>query len=112
MNSTVDRYAMTATAGAWIWFALMAGGWAAFWTLAVLADARLAELWHDLRDLPLVVEAVVWLALFPLVLATAVWESAWDAWLRLCLVLAFTVLWSGLFLPRRQPSSSRPSESA
>jgi hypothetical protein len=68
-------------------------------------NRRSATSGGDLRDLPLVVEALVWLALFPFVLDTAVWERPWETWLRLLLVFSFALLWSTLFFPRKRPAS-------
>jgi hypothetical protein len=93
------------TVGGYVWFALMLGGWTVFFVLLVFAQSTVGELWRELRDLPIVVEGLVWLLLFPFVLATAVWESSWDEWLRLLLVSMFALVWSALFFPRkRQPS--------
>jgi hypothetical protein len=90
------------TLGGWIWFVLMIGGWSAFFGLLLFSEPRLAELWAELRDLPLLVEGLVWLMLFPLVLATAVWESSWDDPLRFALVCAFALAWSTMFFPRKR----------
>jgi hypothetical protein len=86
----------------WVWFALMIGGWSAFFGLLLFSDSTLDELRQSLRDLPFVVEGLVWLLLFPLVLATAVWESSWEAWFRLALVCCFTLVWSAIFFPRKR----------
>jgi hypothetical protein len=87
---------------AWIWFALMIGGWSAFFALVLFSESTLSNLWAGVRDLPLLAEGLVWLLLFPLTLATAVWESSWETWLRLLLVACFTVGWSLAFFPRRK----------
>jgi hypothetical protein len=86
----------------WIWFALIIGGWSAFLVLVLFSESALSNLWEGLRDLPLLVEGLVWLLFFPLVLATAVWESSWETWLRVLLVACFTLGWSLAFLPRRK----------
>jgi cell division protein FtsW (lipid II flippase) len=86
----------------WVWFALMIGGWSAFFGLLLFSDSTLDELRQSLRDLPLVIEALVWLLLFPLVLATAVWESSWETWFRLALVCCFALVWSAIFFPRKR----------
>lgn len=89
------------TLGGWIWFALMVGGWVLFFALVLFSEATLSELWRELRSWPIVVEGLVWLLLFPLVLATAVWESSWDGWVRVLLVCCFAGAWSAMFFPRR-----------
>jgi hypothetical protein len=86
----------------WIWFALMIGGWSALFALVIFAEAALSDLWEGLRDLPLLAEGLVWLLIFPLVLATAVWESSWQTGLRILLVVCFALGWSLAFFPRRK----------
>jgi hypothetical protein len=93
------------TVGGYVWLALMLGGWTVFFALLVFSQSTVGELWRELRDLPIVVEGLVWLLLFPFALATAVWESSWDSWLRLLLVCCCALVWSALFFPRRR----RPS---
>lgn len=83
-----------------VWFGLMVGGWGVLLALVLFAGSTLGDLWDGLRDLPLVVEGLIWLLLFPLVLATGVWESSWQPWLRVLLVACFAVGWSIAFFPR------------
>src|SRR5688572_10622274 len=85
----------------WIWFALMVGGWTTFFALVLFAEATLADVWTGLRDLPLVAEGIIWFLLFPLVLATAVWQSSWETWLRVGLVACFAIVWTIAFFPRK-----------
>lgn len=92
--------------GAWIAFALMVGGFAAFWVLAASSPGTIDSLWSRLRDLPFLAEVVIWLVAFPLTLSMAVWESSWAEWIRVLLVIGFTVTWSYLFYPKRQAGSS------
>jgi len=90
------------TIGGWIWFALMLGGWSVFLFLACGAEDTLSKMWRDLQALPLALELLTWLLLFPLVLATAVWESSWETGVRIALVLLFVLAWSAAFFPRKQ----------
>jgi hypothetical protein len=80
----------------------MAGGFAAFWVLAASSQETIDRLWNRLRDLPFLVEAVVWLVAFPLTLSMAVWESSWEESVRVLLVIVFTITWSYLFYPKQQ----------
>jgi hypothetical protein len=85
--------------GAIIWFAWMLAMWAGFFALLV-AD-RIGPVWSWLRDLPLLLELLAWVALFPWLLCAAVWTSSWYGWLRLLLVLTFALGWSLASIPRR-----------
>jgi hypothetical protein len=83
-----------------IWFVWMVAMWAGFFVL-VLAD-RIEGAWSWVRDLPLLAELLLWVALFPWVLGAAVWTSSWAGWLRLLLVLVFAFGWSLASVPRRK----------
>jgi hypothetical protein len=85
-----------------IWFAAMIGGWIAFFALMLLWEATLGDLSERVRNLPLVVEALVWLALFPYVLSLTIWDSSWDEWLRSGVVALCAVGWSFAFYPWRR----------
>ena len=88
------------TPGATFSFLSMVAMWVAFYIL-LFAD-ELEGLWSAIRDLPLLVELVLWLPFFPWMLGMAVWTSAWSEWLRVALVVCFTIGWSLAFLPRRK----------
>jgi hypothetical protein len=83
------------------WFVFMVGMWLAFAGLAVAAPEALDDIWRWAGGLPLVVEAVVWLLLFPWMLGLAVWQSSWEDWLRLLLVSCFAAGWTLVSVPRR-----------
>lgn len=90
--------AQSSRIGGVLWLLLMVGMWIAFFT-ALFAD-RLDEVWRWARDLPLLLELGLWLLTFPWILGTAVWESSWEAWLRVALVAAFAVGWTLASVPR------------
>jgi hypothetical protein len=69
--------------------------------LCVLFAGQLDEIWSWIRDLPLVVEIVLWVAFLPWMLGTAVWTSSWAMWIRVVLVLTFAVGWTVVSIPRR-----------
>jgi hypothetical protein len=85
--------------GAIVWFVWMVGMWAGFF--ALLAADRLDEVWSWVRDFPLVVEGLLWFALFPWLLGTAAWTSSWPDALRIVLVMLFAAGWTLASLPRR-----------
>jgi hypothetical protein len=87
--------------GATIWFVWMVAMWAGFF--ALLVAERIDGVLSWVRDLPLLAELVLWLALFPWLLGAAVWTSSWTGWLRLLLVLGFAFGWSLASIPRRKP---------
>jgi hypothetical protein len=97
-------YPARPTTGAYAWFGLMVGTWLAFAVLAVASEAALADIWQWVRDLPLVLELVVWLLTFPWLLALSVWESDWSDTARLLIVIAIATAWTLMSIPRpRRP---------
>jgi ABC-type amino acid transport system permease subunit len=86
------------TLGAMIWFVWMVTMWAGFF--ALLLTGRIDGVWSWVRELPLLVELLVWVALFPWLLGAAAWTSSWPGWLRLLLVLGFALGWSLASVPR------------
>jgi hypothetical protein len=91
--------------GAIIWFAWMLVMWAGFFALLV-AD-RIGPVWSWVREVPLLVEFLARVALFPWLLGAAVWTISWDGWLRLLLVLGFAFGWSLASVPRRRSEQGR-----
>jgi hypothetical protein len=87
------------------WFGAMVGGWLAFFALLLVSEQALGDLWHGIRDLPLLVEGLVWLLAFPFVLALGIWDSAWETALRLLLVSGCAIGWSLVFWPRKERTS-------
>jgi hypothetical protein len=78
----------------------MVGMWGAFFVL-LFAD-RLDGLWSAIRDLPLLVEVVVWVVFLPWVLGTAVWTSSWPVGLRVLLIGCFAIGWTIASIPREK----------
>jgi hypothetical protein len=86
--------------GGVLWLVFMVAMWIALFVL-LLAD-RLDNVWRWARDLPLLVELVLWLLTFPWLLGTAVWESSWPSWLRVLMVVMFAVGWTWISIPREK----------
>jgi hypothetical protein len=74
--------------------------WVAFFVL-LFAD-RLEGLWNAIRDLPLVVEVVLWVAFLPWMLGTAVWTRSWSTALRALLLAVFAIGWAIVSIPREK----------
>jgi hypothetical protein len=84
--------------GGLIWLVFMIGMWIAFFA-ALFAD-QLDAVRDWVHDLPLIAELGLWLAAFPWLLGTAVWESSWAPVLRTLLVAAFAIGWTLISIPR------------
>ena len=59
-------------------FAIMVGGWVAFAVALVASRQTLEDVWTSVRDLPLIVETVVWLLGFPFLIGLVIWQASWD----------------------------------
>jgi len=69
--------------------------WVGFAIALVVNREWLDILWNLVRELPLVVEMIVWVLLLPIVVGLWIWESSWPALVRL-LGFAGIVGWTGL----------------
>jgi hypothetical protein len=81
-------------------FAIMVGGWVAFAVALVASQQTLDDLWTSVRDLPLVVEGVVWLLGFPFLIGLAIWQAPWDEAVRLTLIAGLAIAYTYMFVPR------------
>ena len=81
-------------------FAIMVGGWVAFAVGLVASQQTLDDVWTSVRDLPLVVEGVVWLLGFPFLIGLAIWRASWDEAVRLTVIAVLAVAYTYMFVPR------------
>ncbi len=75
-----------------IWIAVAAG---LIWNQATLDQA-----WLAIRDLPLVLELVVWVLFLPVMLGLWVWEAGWPLLVRVVLVIGLAGWNLLVFLPK------------
>ena len=80
--------------------AIMVGGWVAFAVALVASQQTLDDVWTSIRDLPLLVEGVVWLLGFPFLLGLAIWHASWDEAVRLAAITVLAVAYTYMFVPR------------
>jgi hypothetical protein len=81
-------------------FAITVGGWVAFAVAVVASQQTLDDVWTSVRDLPLVVEAVVWLFGFPFLIGLAIWQASWGEAVRLTVIAVLAIAYTYMFLPR------------
>jgi hypothetical protein len=81
-------------------FAIMVGGWVALAVALVASQQTLDDVWTSVRDLPLIVEGVVWLLGFPFLIGLAIWQASWDEALRLTVIAVLAVAYTYMFVPR------------
>jgi len=81
-------------------FVIFALIWVAFGAGLLLSQGSLDQAWQAIRDLPLVVQVLVWLLFLPVMIGLWVWETTWPLILRLVLVLGIAGWNLLLFLPK------------
>jgi len=72
----------------------------------IFSPDTLTDIWNWVGDLATVWEVLVWLVTLPYMLALAIWESDWQTWLRIVLVVFIAIFWAGITNPSY--SGNRP----
>jgi hypothetical protein len=81
-------------------FAAFAMIWVGFGVALVWSQGSLDQAWAAIRDLPVIVQALVWLLFLPVMVGLWIWESGWPIVVRLTLVVAIAGWNLLIFLPR------------
>jgi hypothetical protein len=87
--------------GAYVFFVVCLALWAAFAWAAAARPAVLDQAWGRVRELPLIAQPVVWIALLPWLTGLAVWESHRGTaegrrMLVVAIAAAFIVFWTAV----------------
>jgi hypothetical protein len=82
------------------WFGAMVALWTMFVTLLVVSPETLGDVYDWLTGLAIVWEILMWIVLLPWALAYLVWESSWEHWVRVLLVVLFAVVHLTVSAPR------------
>lgn len=67
-------------------FAILTLLWLGFAAALIFNQSLLHTVWQALRNLPFIVQAVIWLFILPVTLGLWIWETSWPLWIRLILV--------------------------
>lgn len=81
-------------------FAIFAIVWIAFGAGLVLSQGSVDQAWAAIRELPLLVQAIVWLLFLPVMIALWAWETTWPLLVRLPLVIGIGAWNLWMFLPK------------
>ena len=99
-SSTRRAPAPTAVPGA-TWYGAMVALWSIFFTLLVVSPQTLDHVYDWLTGLAVVWEVLMWILLLPWVLAYLTWESSWEHWVRLVVVVLIVVVRLSVSAPRQ-----------
>ena len=81
-------------------FAIFAVIWVAFGAALIWSQGSLDQAWQAIRDLPLIVQIVVWVLFLPVMMGLWVWETSWPLLVRLGLVIGVAGWNLLMFLPK------------
>ena len=87
-------------AGNGILFAVFAIIWVAFGVGLIFSQGSVDQAWQTIRDLPLIVQVVVWVLFLPVMIGLWVWETSWPLIVRLVLVVGVAGWNLFMFLPK------------
>jgi hypothetical protein len=83
-------------------FIIFVALWVAFGAGLIWNQGGVDAAWQWIRDLPLLVQAVVWLLFLPVVMGLWIWDTSWPLLVRLLLVGGLAAWSVMIFLPRAQ----------
>ena len=81
-------------------FAVFAILWVAFGAALIFSQGSVDQAWQAIRELPLIVQVVVWVLFLPVMVGLWVWETSWPLVVRLVLVIGIAGWNLLVFLPR------------
>jgi hypothetical protein len=81
-------------------FAAMAGVWGALVALLAASPATLDDAYAWLTGLPIVWEILMWIVTLPWTIAYLVYDSSWEHWLRVLVVVLIVAVHLGITAPR------------
>lgn len=73
----------------------------------IFSPETLTEVWQWVQARNDALQVILWILTLPYMLALAVWESGWQTWLRISLVLSIALTFAGMTRPNY--SGNRPS---
>jgi hypothetical protein len=83
-----------------ILFAIFAVIWVAFAAGLIFSQGSVDQAWQAIRDLPLIVQIVVWILFLPVMIGLWIWETTWPLIVRLVLVMGVAGWNLFMFLPK------------
>ena len=81
-------------------FALFAIIWVVFAAGLIFSQGSIDQAWQTIRDLPLIVQIVIWVLFLPVMIGLWIWETSWPLVVRLALLVGVAGWNLFMFLPR------------
>ena len=70
-----------------ILFAIFAVIWIAFAAGLIVSQGSVDQAWQTIRELPFLVQVVVWILFLPVMIGLWIWETSWPLVVRVVLVV-------------------------
>jgi hypothetical protein len=83
-----------------ILFVIFAVVWVAFAAGLIFSQGSVDQAWQTIRELPLMVQIVVWILFLPVMIGLWIWETTWPLVFRLVLVIGVAGWNLFMFLPK------------
>jgi hypothetical protein len=83
-----------------VFYGLMVATWTVFFTLLAVSSETLEDVYDWLTGLAIVWEVLMWIVLFPWAITYVVWDSSWEHWVRVLLVVLFATVHLLICMPR------------
>jgi hypothetical protein len=106
ITALVNRIVLPlANAAAWlatsgVAFVIFVVLWIGFGAALIWSQGSLDAAWQWVQGLPLIVQAIVWLLLLPVVAGLWIWETTWPFIVRIALVVGLAGWSIWIFLPK------------
>lgn len=80
--------------------------WLIFFGLMVFSPETLTAVWEWVQGRNDALQVILWILTLPYMVALAIWESDWQTWLRIVLVVSIALIFTGITNPSY--SGNRP----
>jgi len=100
-----SRAPATETVPGATWFGAMVATWSVFFTLLSVSPQTLDDAYDWLRGLSAAPEVLMWIVTLPWTLAYLAWESSWEHWVRVLVVVVLAGVHLMVSAPRGRPAS-------
>lgn len=88
--------------GGLLWLAAVLASWLVFGYIALYTPGGLDSVWQSVRELPVVVQIVLWLVLLPYMAALWVWQADWGVPVRVGVIGGIALGTVLLSIPRKK----------
>lgn len=82
--------------------------WFAFGVALIFNQGALDSVWQWLTSVPIILQVILWVVFLPITLGLWIWESDWELWLRLLMIIVIAVVNISVLSPK--PSTGQKGD--